>query len=215
MIVDPGGSTGGSSKSGAGAVAGVGAGAKQKAIKKPVLSSPRVSPSYTPGPVSSVRPQSTVADYQSRLDAYNKSRKGFLDGINKGVASSNKAYADLMNKYKGDLEGGKKAATDLYNQNYKGLTDKRSTDLTGIGQDYSSRGIGQSSGIYQQALKDYETNYGNSVKDAKTSLDNATGSATKSYQTNTTAAAKRRSAALAQAKTKTSAYDKSHPKPKA
>jgi len=152
------------------------------ALPKKNLSSPSVSPSYTPGAVKSVKPQATIADYKKRLgEAYQTAIKkkpiAKVPANTGNTAGADAEYTALMNKYKGDLAQQRNAAANLFKRNKGALeTDlnttkaalgkQRGSDLQDITEQYAARGIGRSSGVYQQAGVDYENNYTERLKNA-------------------------------------------------
>jgi hypothetical protein len=212
--------------------------------RKKNLSSPSISPSYTPGAVRSVGTTPPMVDYKRRLD---KSYKG---PIKKAVPKmpvktgetdqANKEYQALMEQYKGNLAKQRDAAMGLYKQN-KGMLEQdlattrsslakqRGMDLNDIADQAAARGIGRSSGIYQQAGADYETSYAERLKNADKTFnqqinqENQTqnetiGDATNEYTEGATAAAAARKAAAMDAAKQTAApkaktLPKAAPKP--
>ena len=153
---------------------------------KKSLSSPGTTPQYAPGTVAAIKPQNTIADYKRRLDkSYKTPIKGKVPTVdpNTGViTAANQEYQELMNKYKDNLAQQRNAAAQLFNRNRgaleadrettrNALTKQRGTDLDDIAQSYAARGIGRSSGVYQQAGTDYETTLAERLKNADKTFD--------------------------------------------
>lgn len=145
------------------------------------LSSPRTSPVYQPGAIAIIRPQNNIADYQSRLAKSYKTpikKKVAPLPVNTGADEANQEYTELMNKYKGNLAKQREAAANLFAKNKgaleadrgiarESLLKQRGSDLDDIAQSYAARGIGRSSGIYQQAGTDYESTLADRLKNTE------------------------------------------------
>lgn len=194
--------------------------------KQKNLSSPSTTPQYAPGTVAAIKPQNTIADYKKRLDkSYKTSIKAKVPKVdpNTGIiTAANNEYQALMNKYKGDLAQQRNAAAQLFNKNKgaleagrnstrEAITKQRGEGLDDIAQSYAARGIGRSSGVYQQAGTDYDTNinerlkntdktYEEQLKNAADSEKETIGAADTEYQEGLAEAAARKAAALEETK---------------
>lgn len=147
------------------------------------MSSPISAPQYAQGSVPGIRGMATVGDYKGRLaKVVPPPKKGKLPKVapkvNTGNIAANDEYQDLIAKYKGNLAKQREAAMNLYKQNRGALdmdlnttrdsiTKQRGTDLSDIRDSYAARGIGSSSGVYQQAGADYETAVQDRLKNAE------------------------------------------------
>lgn len=192
------------------------------------LASPTTSPVYAQGAVASVRPQKTIADYKKRFErnyAPPKPKKlpKVAPQVDTGKGVDNE-YQDLMKQYRDNLAQQRNAAAQLFNKNKgsleanraltkESITKQRGSDLDDIAQNYAARGIGRSSGVYQQAGIDYETSvaerlknadktFDAQIKDEAAAQDASVGEATTAYSESLAEAAARKAAANAEAKAK-------------
>lgn len=194
------------------------------------LASPTTSPAYTQGAVPSVRPPNAIADYKRRFEktypkAKPKAAPKVAPKVNTGVTAEDNEYQDLMNKYKADLDKQRTAAAQLFTKNKgaleadrattrESITKQRGADLDDIAQSYAARGIGRTSGIYQQAGADYETSvaerlkntdktYDQQIKNAADTQTETVGDIDAAYKESLAEAAGRKAAANAEAKAAT------------
>lgn len=200
--------------------------------------SPVSAPSYAQGSVPGIKGQATAGDYRGRLARIAPPPKKkklpkvapVVPKVNTGNVADNEEYQDLIAKYKGNLAKQRETAMNLYKRNKgaletdlnttrESITKQRGADLNDITEQYAARGIGRSSGVYQQAGVDYETAVQDRLKNAEktyqqqlaqenASQAEATTEADAEYQEGLAEAAKRKTAANAEAKA-------SAPKPKA
>lgn len=153
------------------------AGRANKAAKRNSIQRTGSTPNYRSGPVASVG-GGTNNQNAARMAAYNRAKNSFFAGLGKQTGAANSAYRGAQNAYKKGIAGananyGKTSAGALsqYNASKGSLASQRLSDIEGMQTDYANRGINNSSGIYQQALKDYETGYGSRVKGATDSYN--------------------------------------------
>lgn len=182
------------------------------------LSRPSSTPTYQAGGIRSVRSTQSsaaaaAAQYRSRLNAYNTARSSFLKGLGKVNTQANQQYQAGVKGATGAYGKGASGLGKNFGMTKKQLAQQRLGDIEGLGNDYANRGVSRTSGIYQQAMKDYETGYGSRVKGASDSYNTALKGLAGQRDKSLSSAAARRSAALAASKAKLSAYDKAHPKP--
>lgn len=204
------------------------------------LASPTTSPAYAQGAVAAVRPQNTIADYKRRFEkTYPKAKPKVAPKVapkvNTGTAEDNE-YADLMNKYKSDLDKQRTAAANLFAKNKgaleadrnttrESITKQRGADLDDIAQSYAARGIGRTSGIYQQAGADYETSvaerlkntdktFDQQIKNAADNQNETVGEIDAAYKESLAEAASRKTAANVEAKKALPAPPKLKERPK-
>lgn len=201
------------------------------------LSSPSVSPTYKPGAVSSVKSNAPIVDYKRRLGrAYQSAvKKKPVAKVPVKGNNSDTEYTALMNKYKGDLAAQRDAAANLFKRNRGALENdlnttrdalgkQRGTDLNDIADNAAARGIGRSSGIYQQAGTDYENSYAERLRNAdktfnqqvnqeeETQNDTVKAANASFAEDSAAAAAARKSAALDKAKATAAPTPKTVPK---
>lgn len=180
-----------------------------KAGKRNSIQRTSSTPSYRSGPIGSVG-GGTNNQNAARMAAYNRAKNSFFAGLGKQAGAANSAYRGAQGIYKKGIAGantsyGKASGSALsqYNSSKSALASQRLSDIEGMQTDYANRGINNSSGIYQQSLKDYETGYGSRVKGAtdsyNTGLAGAKSARDKAYASgkkNLSQAAARRSATL-------------------
>lgn len=202
--------------------------------------SPVSAPQYSQGSVPGIRGLATVGDYRGRLAKIAPPpKKGKLPKVapkvNTGNVADNEEYQGLIAKYKNNLAKQREAAMNLYKKNKgaletdlnttrESLNKQRGADLNDITEQYAARGIGRTSGIYQQAGVDYETSVAERIKNAEKTYqqqlqqENAAqqenvAEADTEYSEGMAEAAKRKSAAIDETKAKAPVAPKAKPKP--
>jgi len=220
MIPGGGFGTHSSSASGSGAALGavVGTSRPRSSGSAPRVSRPSAPPVYSSGSVQSTRPTvsnaaQAAAQYQSRLNAYNTARNTFLAGLGKVKSQADSAYKTGISGANAGYGKGAKGLKSNYDTTKKSLASQRTQDIQGMGNDFANRSITANSGIYQQAMKDYESQYGSRVAGAGNSYNAALKGLAGQRNQALSSAAARRSATLAKTKSQQAAYDKAHPKP--
>lgn len=112
---------------------------------------PQAPPAATPGPIQNIEAfLGADTGYQQQLRSFNQALQDFL--------------ADVTRR-RGTLE------TD-FGTSSKAMEDQRIRDLDSLKDDYGARGLGRS-GLYADAVGDYETEYGTRMSDLQRRQDEA------------------------------------------
>lgn len=114
---------------------------------------PQAPPQANPGPVQNIEAYlGADTGYQQQLRSFNQALQDFL--------------ADVTRR-KGTLESD-------FGTSQKAMGDQRVMDLDRIKDDYGARGLGRS-GLYADAVGDYETEYGTRMSDLQRRQNEALG----------------------------------------
>lgn len=114
---------------------------------------PQAPPQAAPGPVQNIEAYlGADTGYQQQLRSFNQALQDFL--------------ADVTRR-KGTLESD-------FGTSQKAMGDQRIMDLDRIKDDYGARGLGRS-GLYADAVGDYETEYGTRMSDLQRRQNEALG----------------------------------------